>query len=124
MEEREFATGVWVLLIKPEFSVATAEAYHLYSRASPELKKGEPVKTEWGTFRNDLEPVVFRKYVLLPIIKEWLQKQPETVFALMSGSGSTLFGVVRTEQQGEALRARAKEEFGENMWSRVTAVGH
>ena len=47
------------------------------------------------TFVNDLERPVFEKFVFLAQLKMWLLKQPEVGAALMSGSGSTVFAVIR-----------------------------
>ncbi len=69
------------------------------------VSDGQEEDTTWGRLRNDLEPAVFPKYLLLPVIKDWLKKQSETLFALMSGSGSTLFAIVRNQPDGETLRS-------------------
>ena len=46
-------------------------------------------------FVNDLERPVFEKFVFLGYIKTWLRLQPEVGAALLSGSGSTVFAVLR-----------------------------
>jgi 4-diphosphocytidyl-2-C-methyl-D-erythritol kinase len=122
IEPRNFPGDLHLLLAKPGFGVSTADAYQAYAALPPEKKKGEIEKTEWGTLRNDLEPAVFQKYVLLPIIKDWLKQQPETLFALMSGSGSTLFSVVRTRADGEALVNRFHQYLGAAIWSAVVRL--
>ena len=63
-----------------------------------------PVKT----FVNDLERPVFEKFVFLAQIKMWLLKQPEVGAALMSGSGSTVFAVMRTNLNADLVAQRAK----------------
>ena len=73
----------------------------------PIVKRGsETEDTEWGKLRNDLEPAVLPKYLFLPMMKDWLKKQSETLFALMSGSGSTMFAIVRSQDDGERLQDR------------------
>jgi 4-diphosphocytidyl-2-C-methyl-D-erythritol kinase len=119
MERREFERGLWISLFKPEFSVSTAAAYQAYAQLPEDQKKGEEEQTKWGLLRNDLERAVFRKYLLLPVIKEWLKKQPETLVALMSGSGSTMFAVVKDAGQGKALVDRFRAKFGDRDWSWV-----
>ena len=41
----------------------------------------------------------------------------------MSGSGSTMFALLREAGLGEALGRRAKEVFGEELWVLETAAG-
>jgi 4-diphosphocytidyl-2-C-methyl-D-erythritol kinase len=62
---------------------------------------------------------VFQKHLLLPEIKHWLEQQPETELALMSGSGSTLFAVVKSEGDGEQVGARFLLFFGPKFWVQV-----
>jgi 4-diphosphocytidyl-2-C-methyl-D-erythritol kinase len=119
IEPRPFPGDLWVCLFKPGFGVSTAGAYRAYGVLPPDRQRGTDEDTAWGRLRNDLEPAVFPKYLLLPVIKEWLKKQPETLFALMSGSGSTLFAIVQNEPDGETLRGRFQREFGEQTWTAV-----
>ena len=119
MKIREFPRDRWVVLIKPEFGVSTVAAYSAYKALPPELKRGQTKKTEWGVLRNDLEQPVFQKYLLLPEIKSWLEQQPETELALMSGSGSTMFAVVRSDDDGEQVSSRFSLFFGLKFWVRV-----
>jgi 4-diphosphocytidyl-2-C-methyl-D-erythritol kinase len=116
---RDFPGDRWVILIKPEFGVSTAEAYRLYQRLPMDQRKGVVKKAAWGGLRNDLEPPVFRKYLILPEIKTWLENQPETEVALMSGSGSTIFAVVGRSETGEQLKTRFSAEFGLKFWVQV-----
>jgi 4-diphosphocytidyl-2-C-methyl-D-erythritol kinase len=119
MEIREFPHDRWVVLIKPEFGVSTAAAYSAYKALPAEQKRGQTKKTEWGLLRNDLEQPVFQKYLLLPEIKNWLEQQTETEAALMSGSGSTLFAVVKSADDGEQVSDRFSLFFGFKFWVRV-----
>jgi 4-diphosphocytidyl-2-C-methyl-D-erythritol kinase len=122
LEARDFATDLCVFLAKPEFGISTAEAYKAYGQLLEEKKRGEEEKTSWGMLRNDLEPAVFPKYVLLPVIKTWLQEQPESEFSLMSGSGSTLFTVIKSKREGAVLAERFNREFGPAIWTQVTEL--
>ena len=119
MEIREFPHERWVVLIKPEFGVSTAAAYAAYKALPHELKRGQTKKTEWGMLRNDLEQPVFQKYLLLPEIKNWLEQQPETGAALMSGSGSTMFAIVKCAEDGQQVIDRFSLFFGFKFWVRV-----
>jgi 4-diphosphocytidyl-2-C-methyl-D-erythritol kinase len=122
LEPREFPKGLYVFLAKPEFGVSTANAYNAYSNLQPYKKRGAEEKTPWGLLRNDLESAVFPKYVLLPIIKDWMKHQRETLFSLMSGSGSTLFAVVNSRGEGEILADRFHNEFGPAIWTAVVEL--
>jgi 4-diphosphocytidyl-2-C-methyl-D-erythritol kinase len=81
---------------------------------------GFPYATQtlsWGKLHNDLERPVFEKFLFLGALKRWLLAQPETDGALMSGSGSTVFAVLRDESAGPALLERTRAEFGKNLWT-------
>jgi len=119
MEPRPFPRDLWICLFKPGFGISTADAYRAYDVLPSDRKRGQEENTMWGRLRNDLEPAVFPKYLLLPVIQDWLKKQSETLFALMSGSGSTLFAIVHNQKNGGTLRSRFRREFGEQTWTAV-----
>jgi len=100
-----------LFLIKPPFPVPTGEAYNGWT--SNVLHQTQSVRNmEW---RNDLEEPVFRKYLLLPAMKTWLTQQPEVEAAQMSGSGSTIFSLLKSPAAD--LAERARREFGEMCWT-------
>jgi 4-diphosphocytidyl-2-C-methyl-D-erythritol kinase len=73
---------------------------------------------------NDLERPVFEKYIFLAELKMWLLAQSEIAGALMSGSGSTIFGVLHAAEPANELQARIRSAFGQNLWCRfVRTVG-
>jgi 4-diphosphocytidyl-2-C-methyl-D-erythritol kinase len=119
MEPREFPRGLWIFLTKPGFGVPTAGAYGAYAALPSFHKRGREVSTPWGIFRNDLEPAVFPKYLLLPVIKDWLTMRADVTLALMSGSGSTIFAVVQSQSEGESLNTAFRQVFGERVWTSV-----
>jgi 4-diphosphocytidyl-2-C-methyl-D-erythritol kinase len=119
MEPREFPKDRWICLAKPDFLVSTIWAYTEYAKLPEKLKRGEQAKTVWGNLRNDLEPAVFSKYLLLPEIKRWFQEQAETELSLMSGSGSTTFAIARSVASARTLAERFGTEFGQNFWTFV-----
>ena len=124
VEPANFETRVPVLLLKPDFGVPTPWAYKRWKESRPlEGVRYEGQEFPWGRLENDLERPVFEKYLLLGTMKEWLREQPETSGALMSGSGSTMFAVLRETGMGEALGARARERFGADFWSCETVAG-
>jgi 4-diphosphocytidyl-2-C-methyl-D-erythritol kinase len=119
IEPRVFPDDLWVCLFKPGFAVSTAGAYQAYSQLPGNLKRGQETETKWGKLRNDLEQAVLPKYLFLALMKEWLQRQPDSLFALMSGSGSTVFAIVQSQSAGESLRAGFGKAFGEQTWATV-----
>jgi 4-diphosphocytidyl-2-C-methyl-D-erythritol kinase len=106
-----------LLLIKPPFGVPTPWAYKRWrdSQKIPGVRY-EAQELEWGTLANHLERPVFEKYILLADMKSWLAAQPEVAGALMSGSGATVFAVLRHKEGAGALGDRIATEFGANLW--------
>jgi 4-diphosphocytidyl-2-C-methyl-D-erythritol kinase len=99
-----------ILLLKPAFSVPTPWAYSRWqdSREIPSISY-QPQNVDGQVFASDLEQPVFEKFVFLAQLKNWLLKQPEIDAALMSGSGSTVFAVLRDRSNIESLSKRATE---------------
>jgi 4-diphosphocytidyl-2-C-methyl-D-erythritol kinase len=109
-----------ILLLKPDFVVATAWAYSRWhdSREIPGVAYSAQ-EFAGQTFVNDLERPVFEKFVFLAQLKMWLLKQPEVRAALMSGSGSTIFAVLRDGQDTEAITERARNQLDQELWTCV-----
>jgi len=107
-----------MLLLKPEFGVPTQWAYSRWrdSREIPGVSYGVQEFTQ-QSFVNDLERPVFEKFVFLAQIKLWLLKQPEVGAALMSGSGSTVFAVLRSNVDADLLAKRAKAKLDPELWT-------
>ncbi|MEO5720104.1 MAG: 4-(cytidine 5'-diphospho)-2-C-methyl-D-erythritol kinase [Chthoniobacterales bacterium] len=107
-----------LLLLKPSFGVPTPWAYARW-KDSKELAGIAYGPQEFGghTFRNDLERPVFEKHLFLARMKMWLLEQPEVGVALMSGSGSTIFAVLRDGADATELATRAKTELDPELWS-------
>ena len=91
--------GYTILLVKPDVSVSTAEAYSGVTPHKPEISLSEAVMrpvSEWKDYVfNDFEPSVFAKYPLLGEIKQKLYALGAE-YAAMTGSGSTVYGIFRT----------------------------
>jgi 4-diphosphocytidyl-2-C-methyl-D-erythritol kinase len=107
-----------LMLLKPEFGVPSAWAYSRW-HATRELAGTiyEPQEFAGITFANDLERPVFEKFVFLAQMKSWLRQQPEVGAALMSGSGSTIFAVLRPNGRGDLVAARATNELDSKLWT-------
>jgi 4-diphosphocytidyl-2-C-methyl-D-erythritol kinase len=123
VEPVRFPTCLPILLLKPPFAVPTPWAYkHWQNSRELEGIPYEPQDFPGGRLENALERPVFEKYLLLAAMKQWLLTQPEVSGALMSGSGSTIFALLREEGSGHPLAARARESYGE-LWTCETSVG-
>ena len=121
------------LLVFPEISISTAWAYEhlrLGLTGNPYRVSVEQVKVYLSRFpasgmvlKNRLEDVVFPAYPVFDEIAEAL-KVEGAVHALMSGSGSTVFGTFAdmktAEIAGEALKARWRVRVAK---PRTTGIG-
>jgi 4-diphosphocytidyl-2-C-methyl-D-erythritol kinase len=107
-----------VLLLKPQFGVPTQWAYSHW-RDSREIPGVSYAAQEIAgqTFLNDLERPVFEKFIFLAEMKTWLLRRPEVGAALMSGSGSTVFAVLRDNANADRLAKRAKAELDPELWT-------
>ena len=90
--------GYHILLIKPPVFVGTAEAYSSATPKKPQYSLPEAIKypvDEWrNTVFNDFEKSVFKKFPEIGQIKELLYREG-AVYASMSGSGSSVYGIFR-----------------------------
>jgi 4-diphosphocytidyl-2-C-methyl-D-erythritol kinase len=111
------------LLVNPGFGVATAGVYkklrfpltkkQKINRILRLLKGGKP-PAKWGGFMfNRLEEAVLPENPDIKRIKEFLGERG--CHSLMSGSGSTVFGVAPDAETGERLRLELKK-FGWKSW--------
>lgn len=103
-------SGWWALLVKPDVSVSTKEAFAGVTPAIPERSLIEIAKLpveEWnGLMINDFEASIFPNHNILPSIKESLLAMG-AVYASLSGSGSTIFGLFKSREAA----LKAKESF-------------
>ena len=109
---------LFILLLKPQFGVSTAWAYQRW-RGAREIPGVSYAAQEFvgQTFVNDLERSVFEKFVFLAQLKMWQLEQPEVGAALISGSGSTVFAMMRESADPELLAKRARAELGPELWT-------
>jgi 4-diphosphocytidyl-2-C-methyl-D-erythritol kinase len=107
-----------ILLLKPAFAVSTAWAYSRWqhSREIPGIRY-EAQEFAGQTFANDLERPVFEKFVFLTQLKMWLLSQSEVGAALMSGSGSTMFAVMREDADADSVAKGAKTALDPELWT-------
>lgn len=83
-------------LVKPDIAVSTPEAYSQVTPAAPAVSLKEIITRPVGEWKeqmvNDFEKSVFSKHPAIGRIKEALY-QVGAVYASMSGSGSSVFGL-------------------------------
>ena len=111
---------IWtVFLIKPPFGVPTEWAYRAWkelhashSLAPPAAPQKIPRFLSGWHLGNDLEAPVFRKHLVLPVLKNWIAAQSGVLFVQMSGSGSTMFAIVRDDTSLSSFSRAAFAEFG------------
>lgn len=94
---------LWIIIVFPGFSISTKWAYENYKVLTNTNKKinmlrhFKGVNDVIGVLGNDLESIVTRRYPEIQKIKHILL-QAGACGALMSGSGSAVFGIFSDEQ--------------------------
>ncbi len=120
-----FSPGCWILLLFPGFSIQTRDAYHLLDLFRQGDKMGLTKKGNNNTIssfqtlnegsfldhlENDFESVLFGQH---PVYKEMKARifELKAEKVLLSGSGSTLFGVFPEEKKARSAEEVLKKEF-------------
>ncbi|NVO20631.1 MAG: 4-(cytidine 5'-diphospho)-2-C-methyl-D-erythritol kinase [Bacteroidetes bacterium] len=89
-------TGKFIVLVKPEVHVSTAEAYAGVVPFKSHIHIGDvlntPIEAWKDQLENDFEKSVFQKFPDIGRIKEELYSNG-AVYASMSGSGSAVYGI-------------------------------
>jgi len=97
----------WYLILVPETAVSTAEIF-----SAPELTRNTNAITiaafSVGLGRNDLEPVVCRRYPQVARHLEWLRQYGD---ARMTGSGACVFCGFETEAQAQQVLSELPAEM-------------
>lgn len=126
--------GLCVLLIHPGFGISTAWAYQALGQY-PAALNGRPGRAQKlvsllqsadcadaaSELYNSLEAPVLDKFPLLALFQEFLRANG-AVAAMMSGSGSTTFALVRGQKAAEQLRESFQAKFGQNHWMAVVSL--
>lgn len=104
--------GFHLVLVNPEIHVSTAEAYAGIIPNIPELRLTDITNysiSDWqSVLKNDFELAVFQNHPEIKSIKDKLI-QMGAVYASMSGSGSTVFGIFNKNPMG--ISAAFKQYF-------------
>jgi 4-diphosphocytidyl-2-C-methyl-D-erythritol kinase len=92
--------GKFLVLVNPDIHVSTSEAYAHVRPAEPEVRLSEILARpldEWkDCLKNDFEHSVFSKYPAIRELKDKLYSLG-AMYASMSGSGATVFGIFKNE---------------------------
>ena len=119
-----------LLLMSPAFSVSTADAYRWFDEdraASGSPAESAPLNIDpwelssWNGIRrfarNDFEPVIVKRH---PEMADYLDrlKNSRALFSAMTGSGSTVFGVL----DGPPNYSRVPEEHRERVITTKTSI--
>lgn len=91
-------SGWHIGIVRPDIPVSTREAFSLVTPRKPEINcrdiVAQPVETWKGLLMNDFEQSVFALHPQIGAIKNRLYELG-AVYAAMSGSGSSVFGLFR-----------------------------
>ena len=95
-------SGKYIVLVKPNVAVSTADAYAGVTPSVPMFSLKEVVAGDVSTWRdkvvNDFECSVFAKHPILAKIKSDFYAKG-AVYASMSGSGSSVYGIFDTKPE-------------------------
>ena len=95
-----------IIIINPKIHIATAWAFANIIPSKP--KKSiqqiiqQPIETWKTELENDFEEPVFKQYPIIKNIKETLYNN-NAVYAAMTGTGSTVFGIFKRENKPDTL---------------------
>jgi len=101
------ALKMWLTMVQEQFKISDFEKL-LFS--FPDVL---------ASLRNDLESVVFNQYPQVQKIKEELQALG-ALLTLMSGSGSTVFGIFETPEKMRGAKKALKTGPGWMVWETFT----
>jgi 4-diphosphocytidyl-2-C-methyl-D-erythritol kinase len=121
-----------VLIVIPPVPMATAEAYAMLARRRDDRPRpgarsiDAPAVTSWERIRtlaaNDFEPVVLRAIPGLDDMLDALRRNGATI-ALLSGSGSALFGIFDDEPVRDSAAAALRARFPDADLIRTVTTG-
>ncbi len=126
--------GAFVVLVHPGFGVPTAWAYKELAKF-PEALNGRPgraqalvaklrsddLRSARTEFYNSLEAPVLKKYPVLQLYLETFFENGAAA-ALMSGSGSSTFALVESQEAAEKIAQAFRKRFGESAWLAITPL--
>ncbi|MBC7566150.1 MAG: 4-(cytidine 5'-diphospho)-2-C-methyl-D-erythritol kinase [Pedobacter sp.] len=104
-----------IVLVQPHVQVSTADAYRGIIPSVPSSSVKDLIHLpldDWKSYIfNDFETTIFKKYPQIEKVKRDLYHSG-AIFALMSGSGSSVFGIFAGKVKLEALERENKVFYG------------
>ncbi len=95
--------GYYLAVVKPDVAVSTQEAYAAITPKKPAKCCRDIVRQPIETWRdelvNDFEEPIFQLHPELAVLKEKMYELG-AVYASMSGSGSTIYGIFKKKPEG------------------------
>ena len=121
-----------LVLVKPAQGISTKELYQSFdrdfgARSTPipdsaplvaALREGSSRQVLSDAMANNLEPAAIKLLNEIAIIKQELEEAPGVLRALVTGSGSTVFGVCENAATAQQV---AKDMADQGYWSCVTS---
>ena len=97
-------SGYYLKIVNPQIHVGTAEAYAgvtFSEEANLSSLLSKPIKEWQGSVKNDFELSIFKNHPEIANLKDELIGEG-AIYAAMSGSGSTVFGIFDSEPSLES----------------------
>jgi 4-diphosphocytidyl-2-C-methyl-D-erythritol kinase len=114
---------IFTLIVKPNFGCSTKKIYSgvrkfsksQFYNASENMFKFNNLKK----MKNDLQPIAFRYYPKLNILKKFLDKLSNYEFVRMTGSGSAIIVYFNTGKKCKDAEKKVKKQF-RNYWCKTS----
>ncbi|MBI3005839.1 MAG: 4-(cytidine 5'-diphospho)-2-C-methyl-D-erythritol kinase [Ignavibacteriales bacterium] len=108
----------WILVVTPQLQISTTWAYAHLTLSEPHINHLKSAVADFARspaehadrIGNDFEPLVFQMYPEVANIKEMLLEEG-AVFALMSGSGSSVFGLFPDEESANLAALKFSKSY-------------
>jgi len=112
-----------ILLVKPSFGCSTKRIYSKVKKFyKPEFntKINNLMRSDFlREKKNDLEPIAIESYPKLKILKDFLEKLPNTEFVRMTGSGSTIIAYFNSLEKCKEASKKVSKQF-RNYWCKTS----
>ena len=112
-----------ILLVKPSFGCSTKKIYSKVKKFyKPEFntKIDNLMRSDFlREKKNDLEPIAIESYPKLKILKDFLEKLPNTEFVRMTGSGSTIIAYFNSLKKCKEASKKVSKQF-RNYWCKTS----
>lgn len=100
--------GKWVLIVKPDLHISTAEAYRGATPRIPEHTLRDllarPIEMWSELLHNDFEDSLSPKYPVIPQLKA-VMYDAGAIYSSLSGSGSAVYGIFGDEESARAAKS-------------------